>query len=133
MKKRLISILLSAVMILTAGCTTVIDVNENTGDVKVDGNGMFIGFGSSERRVSDIKVNGEALDPEKTYEVGSVVYLLENRGNGYTMFDGEEVHLENYVEDFQALIWYLEHLGGKVPEEYADPEGQERIHFHEND
>ncbi len=47
------------------------------------------------------------------------------------MFDGEEVHMDNNVECFTALIRYLEHLGGTVPEEYADPAGQERIHFHE--
>lgn len=111
-----------------SGITFDVDLDKDA-KVKKDELGMFAGFGSDERRVSNVKVNGEALDLKKEYKAASNKYILFQKGNGFTMFEGEKVDLGRYVEDAQVLIEYLDSLGGKVPEEYRDPEGQERIHF----
>lgn len=112
-----------------SGITFDIDLDKNA-QVQVDGNKMFTGFGSEERRVSNIMVNGEPLDLEREYTVGGIKYVLMNQGDGYTIFDDcEEVELERYIIDVDALAEYMSTFGGTVPEEYADRYGQERIHF----
>ncbi len=97
--------------------------------VNTDDNGMFIGYDGDERRVSNVKVNGEPLDPDRSYSVASIDYLLLNNGNGYTMFTGEAVDPGRYVDDIQAVSEYAESMNGKISEKYADPNGQGRIRF----
>ena len=81
-----------------------------------------------ERRVRNVMVGGEPLDPAKTYTLASVDYQLLNNGDGYTMFDGCKVLQESVKLDNQVLIDYItETLGGVVGEEYANPYGQGRI------
>ena len=81
-----------------------------------------------ERRVHNVMVGGEPLDPAKTYTLASVDYQLLNNGDGYTMFDGCKVLQESVKLDNQVLIDYItETLGGVVGEEYANPYGQGRI------
>ena len=111
-----------------SGVTFDVDLDKDA-KVKVDKDGMFAGFGSDERRVSNVKVNGKDLDKDKEYAVAGNGYILNNRGNGYTMFKGEEVPLDRYVEDIMALQEYLESMDGKMPDDYKDPDGQERIRF----
>ena len=92
-----------------------------------DENGMFAGV-SGERRVRNVTVAGEEIDPEKTYSVGSVDYILLNCGDGYTMFKGAPVIFENGKLDSQSFIDYLTvTLEGTVPDRYADPYGSGRI------
>jgi 2',3'-cyclic-nucleotide 2'-phosphodiesterase (5'-nucleotidase family) len=43
-----------------------------------------------EARVTDVRVNGEPLDPAKRYVVAIPDYLFKG-GDGYTMFPGGEV------------------------------------------
>ena len=95
--------------------------------VVLDDNKMFAGFSSDERRVSNIMINGEPLDPDREYEVASIEYILFRQGNGFTMFSGDRVDMDRCIEDVDALIEYTQSLGGKVPEEYADVSGQGRI------
>ncbi|MCR5487054.1 MAG: bifunctional metallophosphatase/5'-nucleotidase [Lachnospiraceae bacterium] len=111
-----------------SGLTFDVDLDKDP-QVQRDTEGMFTGFGSEERRVSNIKVNGEDLDPEKTYLTASIEYLLGQCGNGYSMFTGEKEEMEGFLDDLSSLIRYLESMGGKVSEEYADENGQGRIHF----
>lgn len=81
-----------------------------------------------EYRVKNVKVNGENLDPEKTYTVASHNYMLKNGGDGFNMFQDCKMPLENIMLDNQALIQYItEDLGGNVGEEYADPNSNTRI------
>ena len=110
-----------------SGITFDVDYDVKS-QVKLDDNKMFAGFAGDDRRVSNIMVGDEPLDPSKEYEVASIEYILFNQGNGYSMFTGDRVELDGYIEDIDALIQYLDSMKGKVSEEYAEVSGRERIH-----
>ena len=81
-----------------------------------------------ERRVRNVKVGGEDLDPAKTYSLASYDYHLLNHGDGYTMYKGAKVLQESVKLDNQVLIDYITGtLGGVVGDGYDKPYGQERI------
>ena len=83
---------------------------------------------SKERRVRNVKVGGEDLDPAKTYSLASYDYHLLNNGDGYTMYKGAKVLQESVKLDNQVLIDYItQTLSGVVAEGYEKPYGQERI------
>ena len=94
-----------------------------------DDNGFFTGIPEgAERRVRNVLVAGEPIDPNATYKLVSHDYQLLNNGDGYTMYDGAKVLQESVKLDNQVLLDYImETLGGVVGEEYADPYGQGRI------
>ena len=95
--------------------------------VQLDADGMFQSV-DGEYRVQNVKINGEDLDPEKTYTVASHNYMLKNGGDGFNMFQNCNMPLEDIMLDNQALIQYItEDLGGTVGEQYADPYGEDRI------
>ena len=82
----------------------------------------------AERRVRNVLVAGEPLDPEKIYKVVSHNYQLLENGDGYTMFDGCKVLQESVKLGNQVLIDYITGtLGGVVSEGYEQPYGQGRI------
>ncbi len=92
-----------------------------------DADGMFVGV-EGERRVKNVLVNGEPIDPEATYTLASHNYMLLNKGDGYAMFDGCKVLQDSVKLDNQVLIDYIvENLNGVVGEEYDNPFGQGRI------
>ena len=92
-----------------------------------DEHGLFTGI-QGERRVKNVMVGGEPLDPNKVYTLASHDYMLLNHGDGYTMFDGCKVLQESVKLDNQVLIDYVTGtLGGIIGEEYADPYGEGRI------
>ena len=94
---------------------------------KADKDGMFTGI-EGERRVQNVMVGGEALDPEKTYTLAGYDYQLRQQGDGYTAYDGAPVLQDNVKLDNQVLIDYIvDTLGGNVGGEYADPYGEGRI------
>ena len=83
---------------------------------------------SMPRRVSNVMVGGEPIDPEKIYKVASHDYQLLNEGDGYTMFKGANVLQESVKLDNQVLIDYItETLNGVVSDGYENPYGQGRI------
>lgn len=83
---------------------------------------------AGERRVSNVLVNGEPLDPEKVYTVASHNFMLKDGGDGYSMFKNGTVVVDEVMLDNQMLITYIvEELGGVVGEAYANPYGQGRI------
>ena len=94
-----------------------------------DENKMFAGIDDTkERRVRNVLVAGEPIDPEKTYKLCSHDYMLLNAGDGYTMFDGSEVLQESVKLDNQVLIDYITGtLNGTVSDGYEEPYGQGRI------
>lgn len=95
--------------------------------VVIDEAGNFAGV-EGERRVSNVMVGGEPLDPEKTYTVASHNFMLKDGGDGYVMFKNGTLLVDQVKIDNQLLIDYIvETLGGVVGEEYADPYGQGRI------
>ena len=81
-----------------------------------------------ERRVRNVLVAGEPIDPEALYKLASHDYQLLNNGDGYTMYDGAKVLQESVKLDNQVLIDYITGtLGGVVGEGYEEPYGQGRI------
>lgn len=82
---------------------------------------------TKERRVRNVKVGGEPLDPEKTYRMAASDYHVYE-GDGYTMYAGCRVVDSSVGQTGQAVADYLrDTLQGAVPPEYADPYGQGRI------
>ena len=89
--------------------------------------GMYTGI-EGERRVRNVLVGGEPLDPEAFYTVASTDYVLLDSGDGYAMFAGAKVLQERVKLDNQVLIDYItKTLGGTVGEEYETLTGQGRI------
>ena len=81
-----------------------------------------------ERRVRNVMVGGEPIDPEKIYKIASHDYQLLENGDGYTMFKGCKVLQQSVKLDNQVLIDYITGtLGGVVGEGYEEPYGQGRI------
>ena len=92
-----------------------------------DVNGFFTVV-SGERRVSNVMVGDQPIDPEGYYLVAGANYTLLNNGDGNTAFDGAEVVAESVGLDYEVLIEYIEdYLGGDLAELYADPYGNGRI------
>ena len=96
--------------------------------VKKDDKGLFVAV-EGERRVKDVFVeeNGEwvPIDPEKTYTVACHNYLLQDMGDGYTMFTDNVYILDKVLIDNQVIINYIcDSLGGNVGTEYAEPQGR---------
>ena len=81
-----------------------------------------------ERRVRNVLVAGEPIDPEAVYKLASHDYQLLNNGDGYTMYDGAKILQESVKLDNQVLIDYITGtLGGSVGAGYEEPYGQGRI------
>ncbi|MBR0086885.1 MAG: 5'-nucleotidase C-terminal domain-containing protein [Lachnospiraceae bacterium] len=92
-----------------------------------DENNMCAGF-EGERRVKNVRVGGEMLDPEKTYKLGASAYTVLQNGDGITAFDDAVILREDIKVDNQALIDYIvDTLGGEISGKYADPYGEGRI------
>lgn len=92
--------------------------------VVVDEKGMFVRV-DGERRVSNVKVNGQDIELTKTYTVASSQYILKEKGDGFAMFDGCKVVKDEVKVDNELLIDYAtENLKGTIGEEYAKPQGR---------
>jgi 2',3'-cyclic-nucleotide 2'-phosphodiesterase (5'-nucleotidase family) len=111
-----------------AGLTMEVDATIPTPCVQ-DENKMFDHIDETmERRVRNVLVKGEPIDPEKIYKLASHNYQLLDEGDGYTMFRGAKVLQESVKLDNQVLIDYITGtLGGVVGEGYENPYGQGRI------
>ena len=95
--------------------------------VVLDDEGNFVEVAGN-RRVENVLVGGEPIDPEKTYTVGGHNFMLISGGDGYAMFKNGTVVVDEVMIDNQVLINYIvDVLGGVVGEDYADPYGQSRI------
>ena len=90
---------------------------------------MFVGVTEgAERRVQNLLIGGEPVDPEKVYTLASHNYKIKDMGDGYTMFADNTILQDEVMIDNQVLINYItQELGGVVGEEYAEPYGQGRI------
>ena len=79
------------------------------------------------RRVRNVRINGEDVDPEAVYKLVTNDYILMD-GDGFTMFRGAVRLDASDSADSDALLEYVLSLdGGVIGEEYADPYGQGRI------
>ena len=93
---------------------------------QIDTSGMFTGI-TGPYRISDIKVNGNPLEPDKKYTVVGLDYFLESEGDGHIFADAKFLPVETGT-DCEALVEFIQKLG-KIPAEYSDPAGQGRIRF----
>ena len=112
-----------------AGLTFEYDDTIPSPAVENDDNMMFDHIDDTmERRVRNVMVAGEPLDPRKLYKLASHSFELLNNGDGYTMYQGAAVVQEAVKLDNQVLIDFItETLGGVVGGRYTDPYGQGRI------
>ena len=92
-----------------------------------DAEGNMTGI-SGPRRVSNVLVNGEPIDPDAAYTVASQSFPLLDNGDGFTCFEGCKVIYPEVCIDNEALINYMKkNLTGGGGSEYADPYGEGRI------
>ena len=83
---------------------------------------------TGERRVKNVMVGDEPLDPERLYTLAGTDWTLLENGDGFTAYDGAELISESVGMDTQLMVDYItDTLGGVIGEEYADPYGQGRI------
>lgn len=90
---------------------------------------------TKERRIENVKIAGETINPEKNYTVAGSLYMLKQGGDGFTMFsDCEILENENLVTDAEMLIQYLtENLNGIISEaQYGNVLGAGRITIYNN-
>lgn len=116
----------SGAFLQVSGLKYTIDTSVES-SVILDENDMFAGFENDNRRVGNVMIleNGEyvPIDPEKTYLVGGINYVLLDSGDGNTAFNGSEVVIENGITDVEALRAYLDAIGG-FGEKYRETDGR---------
>lgn len=111
-----------------SGITFTIDTSIDS-TVTIDENNMFTGI-TGERRVKDIMVGDEPLDPAGTYTLASLGFTMKEFGDGFTMFADSPILQDNTLLESEVIISYIQNnFGGIIPEEYADPYGQGRINI----
>ena len=109
-----------------SGLSYTVDTSIPSGCEEND-EGLCTGI-SGKRRVRDVQVAGEDIDPDATYTLGGTHYTLLERGGGYSFFDDCTVEQQSITVDNQAMIDYIVNvLGGEIGAEYADPYGEGRI------
>ena len=85
--------------------------------VTVDEKNQFVSV-DGERRVSDVKIGEEALDPEKEYTLTGTNYVLTG-GDGYMMFKDATNLTMTMLQENEAVMKYLEeNLNGVIPDIY---------------
>ena len=106
-----------------SGMTYVINATIPS-SVIIDEEDLFVGV-SGDRRVCNVLVNGEPIDPEKSYKVVATNYSLRDKGDGH-MFRGA-VQLEpDFVMYYDAFADYLKTFDA-IPDYYAESEGRIQI------
>ena len=99
--------------------------------VILDAQGSFQEIDESmERRIRNVKVNGKAIEAEKTYTVTGSLYMLTQGGDGFTMFSSDQiVQSEGLPTDADMLIQYFtEDLNGVITAaQYGSALGDGRI------
>lgn len=113
-----------------AGLTYEINTKVTTSPVIEDSKGSFQSVDPTKpRRVQNVMVQGEPLDPNKMYNVAGTFYILQYSGDGMSMFQNCAVVSGNYPSDADVLIQYTEQkLNGLIPASlYGDINGSGRI------
>lgn len=95
--------------------------------VQVDEKGNFVKV-RGRYRVQDVLVGGEPLDVSKKYTIAGGAYVLNNGGDGMTMFKGCKILQPAQLTDIDVAVEYLQnHLNGQLDATYANPKGEGRI------
>ena len=105
-----------------SGITYKIDLSIES-PVKVDASEIFERI-EGERRVYDVLVNGEEVDPNKYYTISSNSFILGG-GDGYSMFTSYEIIDTSAGVDNEVLLNYINiTLDKEIPERYKKAEGR---------
>ena len=105
-----------------SGISFKVDITFNS-TVEVDENEMFVNV-TGERRVYDVKVGNEKIDPDKKYRISFDNYI-GGGGDGYSMFRDKEVIYNTLKLDNEALINYItDVLNGTIPDRYKSTQGR---------
>ena len=105
-----------------SGITYKVDISINS-PVIIDDNGSFQKI-EGERRVYDVKINGEKLDINKIYTISSNSFILSG-GDGYSMFTGLKIIETSIGLDNEIFIKYIkDNLKGIIPLNYKETEGR---------
>ena len=96
------------------------DINST---VVIDSSGSFVNI-TGERRITNVKLNGEPIDPKKTYSVALIEFLAKG-GDGYEMFTKYETSKEGLATDTESITDYIRYqLNGTIPERYSKTQGR---------
>ncbi|MCR5760990.1 MAG: bifunctional metallophosphatase/5'-nucleotidase [Sphaerochaetaceae bacterium] len=101
-----------------SGLKYTIDTRVNSTCIK-DADGLFAGVAGA-RRVKDVMVGSEEtgwepIDLNKTYTLACHNYLLQDMGDGFTMFADNNYLIDNAMLDNQVLITYItDYLNGEI-------------------
>ena len=91
--------------------------------VAADEKNQFLSV-DGERRVTDVKIGEETLDPEKEYTLTGTSYVL-NGGDGYSMFRDASILTMTMLPDNEVVMKYLEeNLNGVIPDTYQEASGR---------
>ena len=83
---------------------------------------------SGPRRVRNVQVGGEPIDPNRNYTVASTTHILLNHGGGNTAFEGAKVIQSDFgLENIVLADYIIENLEGNISTGYENPYGQGRI------
>jgi len=105
-----------------SGISFDIDTSLNS-TVETDSQGLFLNI-AGKRKVSNVKINGVDIDPNKYYTVSMSDYL-GNGGDGYSMLAKYEVVLEGIYTDTDSIAYFIKNdLNGKIPAFYKDFQGR---------
>ena len=100
--------------------------------VEVDNNDLFIKV-KGDRRVYDVKVGTEKIDPKRKYLI-SFDNFIGDGGDGYIMFRKYEEIYNTLDTDNDALISFIQNeLNGTIPEYYNRTQGRIIINSNNND
>lgn len=114
-----------------SGITFEINTKVENSPVIINEKGAFQSIDEkSQRRIQNVKVNGQPIDLNKSYTVAGSSYVLMEAGDGFTMFEGSKILVDKEKEsDSDMLISYLmENLNGLVPDNiYGNELGAGRI------
>ncbi|OUM58479.1 hypothetical protein PIROE2DRAFT_16221 [Piromyces sp. E2] len=104
----------------TAGLTYSIDPYIPS-TVTVDENNVFVGV-SGDRRVHNVMVNNEPLDPDRTYRVITNNSIMRKKEDGF-VFNGKELVNTNFALPSDLFINYIRKLN-EIPDIYRIPQGR---------
>lgn len=105
-----------------------VDTSIDSG-IRTDEDGNYIGVVRGVRRVKNVMIGQEPIDPEAYYTVASNDYLLLYCAEGFTMFRDAEVLKRDAMPDHQVLYRYLcEDLAHQLTKaQYQKPAGRINI------
>ena len=95
--------------------------------VNADADGMFLNV-TGERRVSNVKVNGQELNLTRLYNI-SLDEFIGSGGDGYSMFTNLVPYYESMYTDTDSFMYYIkDFLKGEIPDEYKELQGRINIY-----